>query len=124
MNKLMLKESVLTVSDIELQRYRDRHDPSTRMLFSDHLWRLVTIDATKEVIVLRLQNVDETAASGGYWSGGSACRTHRLTWDDLNDVEGLKMLLRFEQVCVLQLVEEMFDKLREHMRPLRLALAA
>jgi hypothetical protein len=124
MNKLMLKESVCIVSDAEVQRCRDRHGPDSRLPFSDHLWRLVTIDATKEVIVLQLQNVDARAASGGYYSGGSACRTHRLTWDDLTDVEGLKMLLRFEQVCVFQLVEEMFDKLRAHMRPLRLALAA
>jgi hypothetical protein len=88
------------------------------------LWRQIDISATLELVTIHLGSVDEEVARGGVWSGSYAARTVKLTWDDLNDLDSMAQLFHHEQVCVMQKAAEMFAVLREHMVPLRLALAA
>ncbi len=78
------------------------------------LWRQVDINATPELITINLGNVDEEAASGGHWKGCYAARTVKLTWDDLNDFDGVARLFQHEQVCVMQKAAEMLGAARAH----------
>ena len=111
-------------AEMRLQSVRNEGVWMVGRMLQKPLWRQVDINATPELITMHLGNVDEETSRGGVWSGSYAARTIKLTWDDLNDFDGVARLFHHEQVCVMQKVAEMLAVLREHMVPLRLALAA
>lgn len=132
MSKFVKKDWVCLVSEEELGAERRLQAARCEVgTMTSHplpllkpLWRQIDISATPELITINLGNVDEEAACSGYWRGSDSARTVKLTWVDLNDVEGVARLFQHEQVCVMQKAAEMLGVLREHMAPLRLALAA
>lgn len=130
MSRFVKKDWVCLVSPRELDAERRLHAARNEGSWmaagplQKPLWRQIDISATPSLVTIDLSNVGEEAARGGYLAMCSSVRTIRLTWDDLNDVDGLAQLFRHEQVCVMQKAAEMLGVLREHMVPLRLALAA
>lgn len=125
MLRLQHKEWVCLVSGKELAlRHTELQQRDTGGLLRDTLWRQVELIANASGVELHLLNVDERAARGGYCGGGCNVVEHKLTWDDINDREALMQLFRLEPLCVFQTFEKMVDNLRDHMLPLREALAA
>ncbi len=124
--KLFLKEWVCLVSDQDLQRLRanqDRAYAGLGSLLRHRVWRQIEIVGTLEGVKLKLSNVDEEAAIGGYWRGCEQPIEHMFTWEDLQDVEVVNNFLLREQVAVYQHVMGMLARLRAHVVPLRRALA-
>lgn len=124
--KLFLKEWVCLVSDEALNKLRadqNRAYAGLGSLLRHRIWREVEIVGTLDGVKLRLSNVDEEAALGGYWRGCEQPIEHKFTWDDLQDVEGVNNFLLREQVAVYQHVMGMLARLRAHALPLRRALA-
>ncbi|MNR71453.1 hypothetical protein D3C71_20790 [compost metagenome] len=91
-------------------------------LLPQALWRQIELVAKAAGLELRLMNVDEEAARGGYWSCGYSCVNHKFTWDDLNDREFIAGLFQHEQVGVMRAGQAVLDHVREHLVPLRAAM--
>jgi hypothetical protein len=87
------------------------------------LWRQIDVTATPELLTLTLMSVDEEAAHGGYWTGGYGVATHKLAWEDLDDLDGLATRLQHEQVAVFRKAAGLLARLKEHRVALRSALA-
>lgn len=130
MSSLNRKEWVCLVGDEELAAERRLQAARNEGSWQQHLglqkplWRQIEVHATPSLITVRLGNVDEEASQGGYWKGSYAARVVKMTWDDLGDFDFIARAFRHEQVCVMQKAAAMLETLREHMQPIRMALAA
>ena len=125
MSNFSMTEYVCLVSKDELKALRETNSRKHRYDgIGDHLWRQVAISASSEQVCIRLGNVNEEGANGGYIGCWTDTRTIKLGWDDILDRDGLAMLFNHEQVVVFQKVDSMLDVLREHMRALRAVLCA
>ncbi len=130
MSTFKKKDWVCLVTPEELQAQRALQDAQNKgswmegSLMRAPLWRQISITATPELLTFDLGNVNEGVAHGGCWDGSYAARTVRLTWDDLNDLDGLSRIFEHEQLCVFRKLSEMVAVLRENMTSLRTILAA
>lgn len=99
-------------------------DVLQRASSGDYLFRQIAISADAELVTVRLMNVDRTAAAGGYCCSGTAPKELKFAWDDLNDLDAISRRFQREQLAVFRKIAEMLVAIREHMVPLRAALAA
>ena len=124
MSTFATTDYVCLASPQQIQAKRQAQASWDRGYLREPLWRQIAISADAHHVVLRLGNVSEDAASGGYCGCWYNSRTLTLTWDDILDRDGLANLFQYEQVCVFEKVNSMLEIFREHMRALRSALAA
>lgn len=115
---------LVTPARLEAKRAALRKEHSRSLLIQEALWRQINLTADATSVVIRLGNVAEEAASGGYCGVWYQTQTIRLTWDDILDRDGLVALFWNEPVCVFEKANAMLEVLRTHMKLLRVALAA
>jgi hypothetical protein len=120
------KDWVCLVSSTDLEHHRSfrDHRSGAGTLLSTALWRQIELVAMPRGVTILLGSVNEAAALGGPAPVSHGARTVTLSWDDLDDLDGLTRHFENEQVGVLRRAREMLIGMRERIAPMRLTLAA
>jgi hypothetical protein len=129
MLKFSMCEYVQTVSDVQVkakqESYRDTWIwPS---YVKEPWWMLIefkTSSKQPDYLTFEMLLVDQEASFGHQWQCAHGVMKRTISWDDINDIDSWKEILKFQSLVVSDTVFSMLRRLSENMPTIRKALAA